>query len=110
MCPVINKIFLNNLWFILIIFFSGKFYLKILQVTFCPAVAILVPPWFNEIADKGDSWAGISIGGLSVFAKSTNCTWPVLRLGKASNELMLLGHKTQSPKKRHKKSMQITKN
>lgn len=49
------------------------------------------------MADKGDSWAGISIGGRSVFAKSTSCTWPVLRLGNANNELTLLGHNTQSP-------------
>lgn len=43
------------------------------------------------------SWAVISRGAFSVLAKSTIWTWPVLRPGKASNDLLLFGHKTHNP-------------
>lgn len=65
--------------------------------TFSEAVASLVPCRFIAMQDIAASCAATSNGGLSVFAKSTICTWPVLRPGKANSELLLLGHNTQRP-------------
>lgn len=61
-------------------------------------MAILVPCKFRAMQLKTPSWAGISTGGFSVFARSTICTCPVCVPGNASKELLLFGHRTQRPK------------
>lgn len=65
--------------------------------TFSEAVASLVPCKFIAMQLNAASWAAISCGGRSVLAKSTIWTCPVLRAGKASNELLLLGQRTHRP-------------
>lgn len=67
------------------------------QPTFSEAVAIRVPCRLSAMQHKAPSWAGMSTGGFSVLAKSTICTWPEWVPGKASRELLLLGHRTQRP-------------
>ena len=49
------------------------------------------------------SWAEISRGTRSVLARSTICTFPVFRAGKANNELLLLGQRTQRPENKTNK-------
>lgn len=66
-------------------------------LTFSDAVAIRVPCRFRAMQHSAPSWAGISTGGFSVFARSTICTWPECVPGNASRELLLLGHSTQRP-------------
>lgn len=61
-------------------------------------MAILVPCKFRAMQLKTPSWAGMSTGGFSVFARSTICTCPVCVPGNASKELLLFGHRTQRPK------------
>lgn len=66
-------------------------------LTFSDAVAIRVPWRFSAMQHSAPSWAGMSTGGFSVLARSTICTWPEWVPGKASRELLLLGHSTQRP-------------
>ena len=65
--------------------------------TFSDAVASRVPCKFSAMQLRGASCAAMSSGGRSVSAKSTTWTCPDFRPGKANKELLLLGHKTQSP-------------
>lgn len=67
------------------------------QNTFSEEVASRLPWRFIAIQLSEASWASISIGGRSVLAKSTTCTWPGLRPGKASREFWLLGQSTHNP-------------
>lgn len=68
-----------------------------MTITFSDAVASLVPCRFIAIQDIAASCAATSRGGLSVLAKSTIWTCPVLRPGNANSELLLLGHSTHNP-------------
>ena len=65
--------------------------------TFSDAVASRVPCRFIAMQDMAASCAATSNGGRSVLARSTICTWPVLRPGKVNSELLLLGQSTQRP-------------
>lgn len=65
--------------------------------TFSDAVASRVPCKLRAMQLRGASWAAISKGGLSVSARSTTCTCPDLRPGKAKSELLLFGHNTHKP-------------
>lgn len=67
------------------------------RLTLSDAVAILVPCRFKAMQHSTPSCARMSTGGFSVLAKSTIWTWPEWVPGKASRELLLLGHSTQRP-------------
>ena len=67
------------------------------RITFSDAVASLVPCKLSAIQLRSVSCAVISSGDLSVFARSTTCTWPMWRAGNANNELFESGHRTHRP-------------
>lgn len=78
------------------------------QLTLSDAVAIRVPCRFRVMQHSAPSCARMSTGGFSVLAKSTIWTWPEWVPGKASRELLLLGHSTQRPTERIKQTPQIS--
>lgn len=80
-----------------------NFTYKVVWLTFSDAVAIRVPCRFRAMQHSAPSWARMSTGGFSVLARSTIWTWPEWVPGKASRELLLLGHSTQRPTERTKK-------
>ena len=74
-------------------------------LAFSEAVASRDPPKFMAMQERLASWAAMSIGAFSVSARSMIWTCPSLRPGKASSELLLLGHITHRPG-RKKKTLQ----
>lgn len=60
-------------------------------------MASLVPCRFNAMQLRAASWAFMSIGCLSVSARSTKLTWPTVTPGKARRELLELGQRMHKP-------------
>lgn len=92
----------------ILFFFHSKSCCWSVQLTLSDAVAIRVPCRFRAMQHSAPSWARMSTGGFSVLAKSTIWTWPEWVPGKASRELLLLGHSTQRPTERIKQTVQIS--
>lgn len=91
---------------LLICFYSQSWCWSV-RLTLSDAVAIRVPWRFRAMQHSAPSCARMSTGDFSVLAKSTICTWPEWVPGKASRELLLLGHSTQRPTERIKQIVQI---